>query len=425
MRVLLISTNTESLTMPVHPYGMHLVADAAEQSGHTVHRLDLFDSEDIRSALAEAAAEIDPEVIGLTVRNIDDQCMQEPQFLLEGDRWIVRWLRELTSAPIVLGGAGYSIYPDSVLEYLEADLGLPGEGEESFPQLLEVLEKGGSLESVPGLHVRGRGEVAPRRIIRHLDRCPLPSPSRLSDALIRRQDFLMPYQTRRGCPFDCSYCSTGSIEGKRIRKRSVERVVQNLKSFQEDGVRRFFFVDNTFNLPAGYAEELCRSMIAARLNIEWFAIVYPAKLSSRLVRLMAQAGCRQVSLGFESGSSPVLASLNKRFSKEDVRQASKLFVKEGVERMGFLLLGGPGETKATVRESLDFAEGLDLDGLKLTVGIRIYPGTILARQAMRAGRLAADDSLLLPTFYLEPGLSPWLEEYTEAWATERSELVVP
>jgi radical SAM superfamily enzyme YgiQ (UPF0313 family) len=425
MRVLLISSNTESLTMPVHPGGMHLVADAAERSGHEVRRLDLFGVEDIPSALAAAVAEHEPQVIGLTVRNIDDQCMQDPQFLLEGDRRVVRWLRELSPAPVVLGGAGYSIYPDSVLEYLGADMGLAGEGEASFPRLLDALEQGGGLDGVEGLHVRGQGETTPRRAIRRLDACPLPSPDTLSAALTRREDFLMPYQTRRGCPFDCSYCSTSSIEGRRIRKRSVERVVQNLKSFQQAGVRRFFFVDNTFNLPAGYAAELCRGMIAAELDIEWFAIVYPTALSPELVRLMARAGCKQVSLGFESGSDPVLSALNKKFSKEEVRQASELFAEAGIERMGFLLLGGPGETRSTVKESLGFAESLGLEGLKLTVGIRIYPGTILAGQAVQAGLVSAGDTLLRPRFYLEPGLSPWIEEYIEAWAAERPQLVVP
>jgi len=425
MRVLLISSNTESLTMPVHPGGMHLVADAAERSGHRVRRLDLFGVKGMRSALAAAVAEHEPEVIGLTVRNIDDQCMQDPQFLLEGDRRVVRWLRELTQAPIVLGGAGYSIYPDSVLEYLEADMGLAGEGEASFPKLLGALEQGERPNGIEGLHVRGRGEAAPRSIIRNLDACPLPRPDTLSPALTHRRDFLMPYQTRRGCPFDCSYCSTGSIEGRRIRKRSADRVVQNLKSFEQAGIRRFFFVDNTFNLPSSYAAELCRGMIAAELDIEWFAIVYPANLSMELVRLMARAGCKQVSLGFESGSPPVLSALNKKFSKEDVRQASELFAKAGIERMGFLLLGGPGETRDTVTESLGFAEGLGLDGLKLTVGIRIYPGTILAEQAVQAGLVNPGDTLLEPRFYLEPGLSPWLEEYIEAWSAERPHLVVP
>jgi radical SAM superfamily enzyme YgiQ (UPF0313 family) len=125
---------------------------------------------------------------------------------------------------------------------------------------------------------------------------------------------------------------------------------------------------------------------------------------------MAEADCVEVSLGFESGSERILREMNKRFTPDDVRAASGILAAHGIRRMGFLLLGGPGETRETVEESLGFAESLHLDSLRITVGIRLYPGTPLARRAVEEGTVSAEDDLLHPRFYLAPGLEPWIQE---------------
>jgi len=134
---------------------------------------------------------------------------------------------------------------------------------------------------------------------------------------------------------------------------------------------------------------------------------------------MAAAGCRQISLGFESGSEQVLRSLNKRFLPEDVRTISAMFANNGIERMGFLLLGAPGETKKSVEESLSFADSLQLDALRLTAGVRIYPNTELAETAKKQGILTSQDELLHPRFYLAQGLEGWLLERLKEWMRSR------
>ena len=134
---------------------------------------------------------------------------------------------------------------------------------------------------------------------------------------------------------------------------------------------------------------------------------------------MAKAGCREVSLGFESGSETVLGLMNKRFTPEDVENASQLLADHGITRTGFLLLGAPGETRATVRQSLAFADSLNLEALKITVGIRIYPNTMLAKRAVEDGIISADDDLLFPRYYVTPGLEAWLRGIVEDWVEER------
>jgi len=130
---------------------------------------------------------------------------------------------------------------------------------------------------------------------------------------------------------------------------------------------------------------------------------------------MAAAGCVEVSLGFESGSAEILRRFNKRFAPDDVRRISKMLHGYSVHRTGFLLLGGPGETRDTVKESLDFADEMDLEYMKITLGIRIYPQTPLALQSVREGIISNDDTLLFPAFYMVKDLGPWIEETTAAW----------
>ncbi|UCD79706.1 MAG: radical SAM protein [Desulfobacterales bacterium] len=417
MRVLLISANREDINMPTLPMGLGCVAAAVQRAGHAVEFLDLLTADDFQPVLRKKIAAFDPKVIGVSVRNIDDQVMESTHFMLDQAREVIEFCRQLSQAPIVLGGAGYSIFPQSALEYLGADMGIQGEGEIAFPVLLSHIEEKRDLSNVPGLFLPGRGQQAKRRFVKNLDTLALPEPSLMTSADRPNQPYWLPFQTRRGCPLNCSYCSTSSIEGHLIRKRSPEAAVQELAGWVNAGFSQIFFVDNTFNLPQSYAIELCRQLTESGLKLRWRCIVYPGRVSRPLVDVMARAGCTEVSLGFESGHHMILRDMNKRFDPNDIRRASDMFADAGIRRMGFLLLGGPGETRETVAQSFDFVESLALDALKITVGIRIYPYTKLAGIAVEEGRLAADDNLLLPRFYCVTELEEWLRKTV----TERSE----
>lgn len=422
MRVLLVSANTEQINMPVLPVGLAGVAAATESAGHEVHFLNLMVREGSLSILEETVANCQPEVIGLSVRNIDDQHMRSPRFLLEPVKAMVACCRKLSRAPIVLGGAGFSIFPRSTLSYLEADMGICGEGEEAFVKLLERLSRKADLADVPGL-VLPQSASAPRRIQR-LDQLPFPEALLSFPARISGEKIWLPFQTRRGCPMACSYCSTGAIEGTVLRKHSVPVAVDAMARLAGAGFSNFFMVDNTFNLPNAYARELCTEIIRKRLDIRWRCILYPWKVDEELVGSMAQAGCVEVSLGFESGSRAVLRSLNKRFQPEEVRSIARRLADHGISRMGFLLLGGPGETKETVLESLSFADSLELEAVKLTTGIRIYPQTKLAALALEEGRITGDEDLLFPKFYLAKSLEGWLPETVREWTGTRPNWVL-
>jgi hypothetical protein len=177
MRVLLISANTEQINMPVLPMGLACIAAAVQHAGHDVKLINLMTKGDVQATLREAFCGFTPDVMGLSVRNIDGQVMHAPNFLLKSVKEIVSHCRNLSPAPIVLGGAGYSIFPRSALDYLGADMRIRGEGEGAFVMLLERLSRKTSLSGIPGLVLRDESVHDDARFQRNPDEFPLPLPN--------------------------------------------------------------------------------------------------------------------------------------------------------------------------------------------------------------------------------------------------------
>jgi len=424
MKVLLISANTETINMPVLPLGLAFVNAALIAQNFETELINLMDAEDEEILLKETLSEFHPDAIGISVRNIDTQDIKHPGFMLDPVKAIIARCRQYSNAPIIIGGPGYSIYPEAALDYLGADMGIKGEGEVAFPKLLRRIKNQQPVSDVPGLYLPQKGMIKDRECIRQAAKIHFPQPIHLPiTETMQKKDLWIPFQTRRGCPMDCSYCSTGSIEGRLIRKFSLQQAVKTLAAYTDAGYKQFFFVDNTFNLPPSYAEALCDSIISNNLKINWRCILYPSRITEQLVKKMALAGCREVSLGFESGVDKILKQFNKRFNTAEIRNTSAMLKKHGIAQLGFLMLGGPGETRQTVLQSLDFMDSLNLDAIKITTGIRIYPGTRLAEIAVQEGIIDPDDSLLVPKFYIRKELEDWLIKTIHQWVENRANCI--
>ena len=166
MRVLMISANTEQINVPVLPVGMARVAAAAEQAGHEIRILNLMRPGHVSRVLADTIGDFSPEAIGVSVRNIDDQNRQSPRFLLPPVSRVIAECRRCSASPVVLGGPGYSIFPRAVLNYLKADYGIRGEGENAFCRLLDRLEQDASVSDVPGLILPSEENARPQLRLR-------------------------------------------------------------------------------------------------------------------------------------------------------------------------------------------------------------------------------------------------------------------
>src|SRR5512147_1524514 len=173
MKVLLISASTEKVNLPTLPLGLACVAASIHKAGHEMCMIDLKADEDTRPLINEAVQGFQPEVIGISVRNIDDQNIDHPRFLLAPVKEMVASFRSCSEATIVLGGAGYSIFPEEALRYLGADMGIQGEGEAVFPELVARLDQGHDPAGLPGLYLPGQSLGCERVFVENLDSLPL------------------------------------------------------------------------------------------------------------------------------------------------------------------------------------------------------------------------------------------------------------
>lgn len=417
MRLLFISSNRCRLTFLPLPLGLAAVV-AAVGEAHEVRVVDFMFADDPLALVDRAVAEFRPELIGISVRNIDNQDSRRPEIYFPEVKDLVQHLRGVSPAPVVLGGPGFSVTPLEFMEFTGADFGMVGEGEFLVSFLQVYPEK--AWDQVPGLIWRRDGglKLNQRRPIPQLGLLPGPALEYFTPRRYQETPGsaglpgMIPVQSRRGCPMRCIYCSTPLLEGTRTRAWAPEQVASWLAAWHEKwGLTRFYFVDNIFNCPADYGRRLCRAIAALRLPLEWICLINPAFPDQQLFELIRAAGGVMVQVGNESGSELVLSRLGKGFELRQVERTLKLLQAANLPFTCFLLLGGPGETRETVQESVAFLETYQPKMVNLKAGIRIHPGLPLHRLALAEGVVKPEDNLLWPKFYLAPAIREWIWDY--------------
>ncbi len=420
MRLLFISPNRLHLVAPPLPLGLAgVVADAGLE--HEVRVVDFMFAPDPEAELRQAVADFRPHLVCISLRNIDNQDSRHSEAYFPEVRELIRVLREFTEVPVMVGGSGFSIMPRPFMDYLGADFGLVGEGEVQLRAFLRNWPAR-RWEACPGLVWRDSGSwhCNPPVLVERLETLPPPALEHFTPRLYHeatgtaKLPGMIPVQSRRGCPMKCIYCTTPVLEGRKVRAWLPETVASWLAAWHEKwGLTRFYFVDSIFNHPRDYARHLCQAIRALNLPLEWACIINPAFPDRELFHLIRQAGGTRVQVGNESGSELVLRRLGKGFGREQVEETLKLLAEAGLPFTCFLLLGGPGETPETVRESVALLEAHQPLLVNLTVGVRIYPGLPLQEIAVSEGLVQRDDPLLWPKFYLSPAVRDWIWDYLE------------
>jgi radical SAM superfamily enzyme YgiQ (UPF0313 family) len=403
-RILLISANRCTTPDPVFPVGLAHLNAALRQRSHETRWLDLLaDAQPFQAALSE----FQPQFVGVSLRNIDDVVISKQVTYFEDLAAICRQAREATGARVILGGSGFSVFPQRLLELSGADFGVQGEGERSLPALIAALETGGEWQSIPGLVFRRNGEIvanAPQAgpvegAVEGPDR-----PALLVDHYLRVGGMLN-VQTQRGCRFRCCYCTYPVIEGRTNRRRPPEVVADELEQLERHGAKYAFLVDSIFNSSPAHVAETCEAIRRRKLGLRWGCFLRPQGLTSELMKLMAHAGLEHIEFGSDSFCDTVLAACDKGLRFDDILRSSELAREAGLEFCHFLICGGPGETIATIETTFQNSRCLPGAVVMAVVGMRIYPGTALAARAVREGRLAPNADLLQPVYYLAAGLT--------------------
>lgn len=407
MKVLLTNSPPGRPQPAIFPLGMAYVAGALR--GHQVTCLDAAAVDDPWGRLAEIAARTKPDVVGLSLRNIDTAQSYDVFSYWPSFERTVKHVRECCpNATIVVGGSGFSLFPEAVMARLpEIDYGVYLEGEQTLPDLLEHLDH---PEAVPGLYYRRDGRVlftGPREFL-DLDSVGMP---RLDLFDLSAYDGVrgVGIQTKRGCELDCMYCTYPFLSGRRVRLRSAERVGEEVERLcREYGIIEFFFADNVFNRPSSHAEAICRELLRRELDVRWTAYFSEDGMTANFIELALAAGCAEFPFSPDGSNDAALRALGKPVSLEEVK-ASYCLVERFPEarfHCGFIwnyprtglrdLLGLCGMASWLLRRK-------NLGGIDVST-MRILPNTRLRDIALEEGRIDADDDLLSPVFYDPP---PW------------------
>ncbi len=400
MKVLLISANTLTEPYPVYPLGLDYVAKAIAQN-HKVKISDLNDLKDFDS-IKEVIRKFLPDIIGISIRNIDNTDTIDPKGFIGSYKIIIDLIRNYSKSPIVLGGSGFTIFPTEVLEALQADYGIIGEGER-FSLLLNALEKKEDVSSIPGVITR-----------RNKAQIPLPLDKSFAARIDINNSHLEFYlkkggmlnlQTKRGCNLKCIYCTYPHIEGSRLRLIPPKEVAKAALKLQEAGAKYFFITDSAFNCDISHSTEVAQAFIKYGVSIPWGAFFAPKSPPKDYFKIMADAGLTHVEFGTESMSNKMLASYRKPFKTNNVFDAHKFANNAGLYVAHYFLLGGPGENADSLRETLSNINKLDKTVLFFFCGLRIYPHTALYDIALSEGQISKDQNILKPVFYQSKSLS--------------------
>jgi hypothetical protein len=437
MRVLLVNTNRKADLMAAPPIGLCYVATATRSAGHEVRVLDLcFAGRRAAKNLRASISSFAPDVVGLSVRNVDNVNMLRPVSYLPGVQELVAEVRRFSTAPVVLGGSGASLMPEAVLRHVGADAVIVSDGEGSFLRLLEALASGESWTEIPGVGLMHDGRF-------HLTPPDFP-PFQFEAPEVGQWVDMAPYerlggsynvQGKRGCPHRCIYCTyNSSLEGHRLRKRDPREVVDEIEeAVLKYRPRSVEFVDSVFNDPPEHTRAILEEIIRRPWKADFTAMgVQPLHLDREMLDLMWRAGFRSFMITPESASDTMLSSYRKGFCRDNVIHAAEALAHTRFSAWWCFLLGGPRETHATLQESLDFCRqylrlqrGSARHVAQLFFGVRLYPGTELWRSALREGIITPDADPSQSLWYVSPELNvQYALDQMEAAATACPEILL-
>lgn len=403
-RVLLISANAYAVPYPVFPLGLAQVNAALRAAGHETRWVDCL-VDDV--PIEQVVKEFKPDVVGISLRNIDDVAFKKRETLYGALFTLCQRIRQCSKTTIVVGGSGFSIFPESLLERSGADFGIQGEGESPLLALVAALESRTPCGDIAGLVFRDKDTIRrnPQQPDR-LDRPMVPEdrPARLVDYYLSHS-LMLNLQTQRGCSFECCYCTYPLIEGKRHRRRPPEMVAEELFRIAKIGARYAFIVDSVFNSSPNHVFETCEAILRRGVKIKWGCFLRPQGLTTEQMEIMALAGLTHIEFGSDSFSDSVLDAYHKKLRFHDIQHSSRLAAAAKVDQCHFLILGGPGETSDTLEETLQNSRLLNDVVVLPIVGMRVYPGTSLHTRAMAERVIDGGTDLLIPYHYIAPGLT--------------------
>jgi anaerobic magnesium-protoporphyrin IX monomethyl ester cyclase len=391
LRIVLINPRFRSWSPTVlMPLGLTYIAAVLEGEGHTVEMVDMNAEKVSERQLCEKMS--GANFVGIT------GMITEYQQVLEIINIVKRVNKEII---VVLGGPLATTLPQDLLQNSQADYIVIGEGEKTIIDLLQTIEDGKNPSDVKGIAYKNNSDVIITEQadqISNLDNIPFPARHLLNFSNYLQNQFhsFKPKMegfgiikstnmiTSRGCPYSCTFCFK-DIWGQKWRGRSPGNVVAEMEFlYAKYGINGFFFNDDTFVLDTNRVFEFCNLLKEKQLKAAWYCNGRVNLMTQKMLAAMYDAGCREIAYGIESGNQQMLDALKKNITLEQVRNVVKWTKEAGINANGFFIIGLPGETKESIRQTINFAEELDMDfyGFSLLTPLS---GTEIYRQAVERG----------------------------------------
>ena len=405
MKLLLVQSYLGGNEPTVFPLGLACIN--AQLSGHDVRGFDTNTSKRPFDELKEIIEGFSPDVVGISLRNIDSTNKREVVFYYSYLKKAIDEIKAVSNAKIIVGGSGFSMFAREIMEdEPRVDYGVFLEGERTVSALLDNLD---TPELIKGVFYRKDGNVVFSGHGGQVDLNGVNLPDR---EIIPAGDYkevmeTIGIETKRGCALKCVYCIYGFLNGKEYRLRAPKRVVDDIELLlKENGIDTFTFVDSVFNIPLTHAEDICNEIIKRGLKVKWSAWFSEKGLKKEFVELVKTAGCRKIILSPDGYSEKVLKSLGKNITKRYPRILRT--PKEYRRLRGMLQLlqkpSGPEHYGVSVNAFFSLKAKMQMGGRVHFEfnSMRVEPHTKLYQIAIKEGFVKDKENLLYPKYYTNP-----------------------
>lgn len=416
-RVLLVSANP-NVTMFVSPYGLEVIGAALEaELGAEVRIVDPFLPGALEVLLTTSILRFKPDVIGINFRNLDIAYVADIDRKKILARTCVPALRSVLARilqagfardRVLLGGTGFASAPSELLRGFDLPHGVVGPGAEAITEFVRCTVLGAGVEDVPGL-VTAADHGRPRRPADATwDNDLVPLWSMPHRDILRERKIFFPLRTASGCGLRCSYCVEGRSQARKARARPLARIAQELDAIKRQGAVRVMLADGEFNVPYADVYEQVLGLLA-EAELGWRAYCLSTPPSPELLRAMKRSRCEGILLTFDTAADSVLSRIGRPGTVARMIEALEGYLAAELPVGASLLFGLPGETDATIAETLALIRSYPSVRFTYSCGARIYPNTPLADHARsHPEHVYRDDSgdPLGVAVYSEPG-PPW------------------
>jgi len=361
------------------PLGLAYIASVLREAKQEVNLIDPENQDMTYDDVASLIRKEKPDMVGISSATANF-----------GNAVRIAKIAKQSGDPLVVyGGVHASSLPDEVLnDHAEIDLVVIGEGEVTMKELCDAIDSGKKVDynAIAGLAFRNNdGQIEkspPRQKIMDLDSLPLPARDFLPMEKYNVQIHLSSVKgvkatmvSSRGCPNACTFCACNITMGRMFRPRSIEAVVDEMQYLVNKlNVRYIQFYDDTFTMKYQRVVDICNLIIKRNLKVQWFAHARVNTVDEDLFRLMKKAGCAHVSFGIESGNQTILNNIKKGITLDQARNAISASQRAGLKTLTTWMIGNPGETPETIKDSIDFALELNPDIAVFSILVPL-PGT--------------------------------------------------